>query len=119
MKLLPADLSLGLLAAEREQLGAAKEAISAAVRTDPRNREAQIAVSGVLADTQDFSGAERLLRELLREDPDNAQAYPCWGAASVELGRYEEARKACEKALALDSECLNREPEWPYRRRCR
>ncbi len=51
----------------------------------------------------EFERAARVLERLLKEQPDNAEAYGNLGLCLSQLGRYEQALEAFDRALQLDS----------------
>jgi len=51
-----------------------------------------------------YAAAERLYRRLLAEHPEEAALHASLGGVLAQLGRYEEARTALERALDLDTE---------------
>jgi len=67
-------------------------------RDDPYDR----AVSAVRS--QQFDRASRLLADVVRADPGNADAWNWLGYSHRKLGRFEESLDAYEKALSIDPE---------------
>lgn len=77
----------------------------AALAVEPNNPLALINRL-ILLDRTDSARAEEFGRELIEEDPNNPRYWFYYRSALSNLGRYEEALEAAQKAVALDPKGL-------------
>jgi tetratricopeptide (TPR) repeat protein len=83
-----------------EQHSKAAEHLRAAIRLNPDDERARIALADVLGDTRDFELVERLLRETLDAMPASGAAHWRLGRLDQVLHRDVDARREFERALA-------------------
>ncbi len=77
----------------------AKNAIDEAFRLNPR--KAAIAKAEIAMRDERLEEAEKTLRELLSQDPDNSRALRMLGNIAMEAHRYKAAQKLLERATEL------------------
>lgn len=116
--------AMATLQAAREQsketsvawLREAGEEARLARRLDPRNPKAWLALA-LLAPPGDFATRQRLLREALRIDPDDATLNSYLGGLLVNVGRPREGLAHARRARALDpfrpTTAEAKPPAWP------
>ena len=82
----------------------ADEAIARAVALDPGLSEAQVILGfrRWWGPHRDRDGAETALRQAIRLNPSNAEAYNRYAFLLATLGQYDEAIRNFERAFALD-----------------
>jgi tetratricopeptide (TPR) repeat protein len=95
------DLGLVLLSLRRDQEAFA--AFDKAAALDPQLAEARQNRAGVYLDCGDYGSAAKELGRLTEAQPGNVSAWVALGVAERGLGRFDEARRAYEHALALDA----------------
>ena len=86
------------------ELGRSDEAahhFERALQLDPRNAEVLDYLALVRFRQERYETALDLYRRLVEVSPDNAQAHANMGAALYYLGRFDEAARSFEHALAL------------------
>ena len=92
---------LGVIAHQRGQLAAAREALTRASRLDPREPVFAYTLGLVLHDLAEFDRAAASYREAIARRPSFAEAWNNLGLALQDAGRLDEARLALEEALRL------------------
>lgn len=95
--------SSGLPAATQKQIAARMSASASKTKVDtggvnPKDLQAIVA----RLNKADFTGAEKLIRNLLRKFTNVALLHNMLATALMELGRLEEAQQAARKSAALD-----------------
>ena len=85
-----------------EQPAKAVEHLRDAIRLNPADERARIALADVLAETRDFDLVERTLRETLAVMPASGAAHWRLGRLYQVLKRDVDARREFERALASD-----------------
>jgi tetratricopeptide (TPR) repeat protein len=84
-------------------LKAAEESARKALELNPDDPQGLIQLSSVLDRARRREEAEKILRDLLKREPDNATALNNLGYFMVERGvAYQEALKLIERAVAID-----------------
>ena len=78
-----------------------EEALERARDLEPAGLLATTGLATLAVARHDFAGAEELARDVLRVDPDNATARAALGDALLNLGRYDQAFSAYERAAEL------------------
>lgn len=81
-------------------LSRARLALETAGRLNERDFTTQIGLAQVSSTQHRFRAAERHARQALRLEPDNVAALSTLGDALLELGRYDEAFDAYDRAAA-------------------
>jgi tetratricopeptide (TPR) repeat protein len=71
------------------------------LKKEPGNTEAQMLKTTLLLTFHRFEEAAEMARLLVNQFPNSAFAYGALCDANIELGKYEEAVKACDKMLSL------------------
>lgn len=97
------------LALELERHNEALREIDTALQLHPSSAEAQLLEGELLRRNDDLEGAERILLEVTRQDPELAEAWYRLGELYLQRDRrggasLDRARRALEKALELDKE---------------
>lgn len=88
---------------ERDRLDDAWDLLATALADDPDNTRLLYTRSIVGAEQGDLAAAEKDLRAILQQEPENANALNALGYTMTTLSeRYEEAQRLIEQALALD-----------------
>jgi tetratricopeptide (TPR) repeat protein len=96
-------LLLGSVHLQNDKLKEAEDAARKAIALNPDDPEASIQLSSVLEKAGNNDAAEKGLRELLRQQPDNATALNNLGYFLAErTTRYQEALKLIEQAIAIE-----------------
>lgn len=90
------------LTGDAADVAAARAALGALVRRDPRNAELQLRLGVALDLAGDARGAERAWREAERLAPASAAGSTNLALAYAEEGRWREAKAAAERALERD-----------------
>ena len=120
--------NLGTFYAKNKMHFMAKEALQKAVEFDPFNYSAALNLSTLLRLLKEFQEAEKVICAIL-DKPVDESLYPrikgtiseLWaqlGLVRGQMGKNEEVRSACEKALEIDStnrtanELLTRVQDW-------
>ncbi len=83
---------------------AAIELLERAVKADMRFAEAVKALGNAYASIGDYQRARRAFRHLTKLDPDDPEKQVLHAASAVKSERWDEAREALSKAIALDPE---------------
>jgi TolB-like protein/DNA-binding winged helix-turn-helix (wHTH) protein/Tfp pilus assembly protein PilF len=73
-----------------------------ALRLDPRQSEAYVALALVYADRLKWAAAEDNFRHALKLNPDDADAIHLYGLSLTDMGRLKDALKSREKLRALE-----------------
>jgi arylsulfatase A-like enzyme/Flp pilus assembly protein TadD len=108
LKLDPADVfalnALGEAAARQEHYQEAAAILQRALEAAPASHRAPVMLNlgFVYLQLRRFTDVERLMREAIRFDPREPQAYALLGAARLRSGDNAGAREAYRHALALD-----------------
>lgn len=84
-----------------EYIPKAKYLLSEVFKRDPENFEALITSASIAATLHQFNEAKQLTERAIARNPHNAFAYGVLCDAFVELGRYDEAVKACDKMMSI------------------
>lgn len=96
-------LVAGSIAPEGEMLAAAKKSAQKALALDPDLAEAHTALALLLLYEHNFSRAESEFKLAVTLDPNYATAHHWYAEAYlVAVGRFEEANREMQQALALD-----------------
>ena len=106
------NIDLGGVLWEEGRFPEAERAFSEAIAADPGNVDARLSLGGCLAASGDLNGAEAVLRDVANTEPPNSIAHCVLGATLVRQGRHEEALRWFQRALELDPDCLQGDPEW-------
>lgn len=93
--------NLGLVALAKGNDQEAFAAFEKASALDGDHREAHLNQAGVYLDCGDYKRAEREIRKAIEIDGDDPDAYVALGVALRGQKRFDDARAAYEKALAL------------------
>lgn len=96
-------LNLGLTYAERGQFQEALASYQEALKLDPRDMIAKHEMATVLMDMGRPKDAIPMLREVVKAEPDNLDAWVDLGNCYATKGIYSESEKALHKALELDA----------------
>jgi tetratricopeptide (TPR) repeat protein len=75
--------------------------IDEALNRDPHDMTAQITKASLLMTMHRFSEAGHLAEDVVKEDPYNAFAFGVLCDAQVELGKYDDAVKTCDRMLMV------------------
>ncbi|HSY09171.1 MAG TPA: TIR domain-containing protein [Steroidobacteraceae bacterium] len=87
----------------QEARPAVLEAANEALRLDPRLAAAHIALGSMLfAMDWDWSAADREFKSAIELDPGDSSTLPIAGQLAVSQGRYDEARRLAQTAIARD-----------------
>jgi TolB-like protein/Tfp pilus assembly protein PilF len=89
---------------DAEDLGAARQSLARALELNPQLLRAR-AIEGLMMTNQeppDRAGAERVLREVLAQEPNMSDALNWLQSTLNEQGRAAEARAILERAYAID-----------------
>ena len=86
----------------REQYEKAKSAFQRALALEPRQMEARIFLANLLIDTGEVEKAMPLLREALKDNPNNAAVHWELGYAGRFAGMLNESAAECERARQID-----------------
>lgn len=91
---------LALLLYEQNREGAARQHVEAALRQDPEQLEARLALASMQSDAREYDGARQQFNTLLGSHPDCGRAW--LGLALIELVdmRLDAAQRAIELAAA-------------------
>jgi tetratricopeptide (TPR) repeat protein len=81
----------------------ARQALEQAVRIDPSFTRAKTELAEVLDESEDFSAAAAVYRELSRSSPDDVSLHFRLGVASRKAGLIDEAITEYQAAVRLDS----------------
>ena len=84
-----------------ECVAKAQQLVEQALRLDPNNFEALLASASISMTKHRFEEARAIAERALAQNADNASAYGILTDALVELGHYDEAVQACDRALQL------------------
>jgi TolB-like protein/Tfp pilus assembly protein PilF len=87
-----------------EAIGRARASVKRALQLKPRLVRARAAEALFFLndDPRDLAGAERVLREVLDQDPNMSDALNWLSGALREQGRHDEARTILERAAVID-----------------
>jgi TolB-like protein/DNA-binding winged helix-turn-helix (wHTH) protein/Tfp pilus assembly protein PilF len=86
-----------------EFVAAGKKAANQALLLDPNLAEAHTALALLLSGEYNFTGEEREFKLAVTLDPNYATGHHWYGEAYlVQMGRFEEANREMQQALALD-----------------
>jgi tetratricopeptide (TPR) repeat protein len=96
-------LNLGLTYAERGQFQEALASYQEALKLDARDMIAKHEMATVLMDMGRPKDAIPMLREVVKAEPDNLDAWVDLGNCYATKGIYSESEKALDKALELDA----------------
>ena len=99
-----AQLNLGLTLADQGKVAEAKEALAAAAAQDPKDALARHELAGLLMDEGDHRAAIGLLKEVVRLEPANFEAWLDLGISYAQKGFYAEAERAYARARELNAE---------------
>ncbi|MGN6547345.1 MAG: tetratricopeptide repeat protein, partial [Aureliella sp.] len=106
LRLFPQDVAvldtLGAVAAERNDLAAARNYYQKAVDADPSDENALDGLLGAAYATADWSLCSQCATRLLKIDPSNARVYALRGDALMHLGRASEGITDIERAVELN-----------------
>jgi tetratricopeptide (TPR) repeat protein len=98
-----AHINLGLTYAERGQFQEALASYQEALKIDPRDMVAKHEMATVLMDMGRPGEAIPMLREVVKAEADNLDAWVDLGNCYATKGIYSESEKALDKALELDA----------------
>lgn len=93
--------NLGQLLSARGKLHEGIGELEQALALDRHLRPARIALARVANQAGNFAVAERHARKLLETNTSDAEAWSALGAALYGLARYDEARSALQRAVAI------------------
>jgi len=99
----PAIVGLGYIMANRGDIDQAEKHFLVALELDPANVDAMHRLGYIYLEREDISGAIALFMEAVKREPLVANHYDSLGDAYARGGEYEEARRAYEMAVSLDS----------------
>ena len=91
------------LYAQMNDLEKAKAAIQKAEALAPQWSEVSCNSGVILALSGDTKGAETKFKETIQNSPDLVKGYANLGSLYLSQGKFEDAKKQLEKAIALDS----------------
>lgn len=91
------------LYAQMNNLDKAKEAIKKAEALAPHWSETTVNAGKILLQSGDAKAAEVKFKETIQNSPDLVKGYSNLGALYLSQGKYEDAKKQLEKAIAIDS----------------
>lgn len=97
-----ARVQIGDLYLQARDLESARRAFLAAREADPRDFGAAVGLAQICERRQEFAPAEKLWREAVEIRPGSAPAQYQLAFCLSRLGRLDEARERCRKALELD-----------------
>ncbi|MFQ5530173.1 MAG: tetratricopeptide repeat protein, partial [Gemmatimonadota bacterium] len=80
----------------------AERAARRALELDPKNASANVALGSVLRNARLWEASEEAYLRALNADPDNPEAHQQYAEMLMDVGRIAEARRAAERAVALD-----------------
>jgi serine/threonine protein kinase/tetratricopeptide (TPR) repeat protein len=101
--ILPIYCYMPLMPLQFETVPKAREMAERALRIDPANAEAYASLGYIETSYEwDWTGAERDFERAIELNPGCAMAYLWYGLTHLSLGRFDEAIRNVEKALALD-----------------
>ncbi|MFQ5529862.1 MAG: hypothetical protein ACE5FP_05870 [Gemmatimonadota bacterium] len=80
----------------------AETAARRALRLDPDNASAYVALGSVLRNRYAWSDSEAAFLRALASDPDSPEAHQQYGTMLLMAGRIREGRRATDRAAALD-----------------
>ncbi|MDR3607051.1 MAG: tetratricopeptide repeat protein [Oligoflexia bacterium] len=97
-----ADLKLGSCLIKLGKFNDAQFAFKRALSVESKNDDLLFEIGKTELENGDLADAATSYRTLLERNPAHLQAWYNYGVAQVGLRRFEEARKAFEKTVALD-----------------
>jgi Tfp pilus assembly protein PilF len=95
-----AELQAARTRAEQGDLSGCATAVENVLRRDPNNRDARLLMADVHLGRENTAAAEKLLRELVTENPGEPQAQHALALLLESTGRAAEARPLFQKAAA-------------------
>ena len=84
----------------------AREALAVALRMEPDNVEALAAMSEAVEGLGNLDEATRLADRALAVNPDHPTALVTVGVTSLKEGRFEAAREALARAVAVETQSI-------------
>jgi len=99
----PAMMNLGIALASTNQTGDALSVFRRAVDIDPTNVQARVNLTQMLLDAKQVDAAVVEAQQTVTLAPRSAPAYDLLGQALVAAQRLPDARRAFERALAIDA----------------
>jgi tetratricopeptide (TPR) repeat protein len=87
---------------KQEDTEKARSVLLKGLRQDPDDRDIRLMMGIVHCQSEEFESALHLIRQLIKDNPSDAEAYIVLGTAYFGLGRLTSTRASLERALKID-----------------